>query len=183
MDRAWSELAKGGTPGRHIMSMAIHAVDAAESECRRTLSSSVESVRLNKVAQAAKKLITAINRAPRFDTVHFIESENNVIALAWRASGEEVAKNIGFQPVVVLTTLLDCVVDHATKLQNNSNARIVKRIRKNPQVVAFVRHLAPALYQKTGKKMMGTIARIATVAFDYSKSKSITKQQVESMLR
>lgn len=182
MEPAWRELAKRGIKGRHVMSMANNAADAAVSEMRRTLPSAEEIERLSAVEDAARNLIAAINRAPLLDAADFINIDGKPAVFAWRDSGKKSAAGIGCPwQIVDLHELLEYAAARAAELRQAVPARMVKRQRSDPTAAMFVRHLAALIQYETGKKMMGTVARIATAVLD--RPEQITKQQVESILR
>ena len=180
MTPAWRELAKRNIRGRRIMSMAMKAAERANSESER-MPSAEESERLRAVEDAAQKLIAAIARAPLLDSAILFEIDGKEMSFAWRPSGTASARYCLLEPVVELTDLLAFAVKRAAVLRQGALVRVIKRQRADPIAVAFVRHLAIMLRAATGEKMMGTIARIATVALD--RHEPITKQQVESFLR
>lgn len=190
MAPAWRELAKRNIEGKYVMVMAMDAAIRAEGESLR-LSSAEESERLRAVEDAAQKLIAAIAQAPFLGEVNFFaidgkargENRRPGIVFSWRPSGTAAAKPYLTEPIVELTALLNFAAKRAAELRKFSTQyRTVKRQRRDPAVAAFVRYLAVMLQHKTGQKMMGTIARIATCALD-RRREPITKEQVESILR
>lgn len=182
MNAAWRELAKPKyriKQGRRIMTMALHAFDAANRELQRTLPSAEESNRLHDVEVAAQALVAAIDRAPLLDDVSFIEIDGATVSFAWRESGSKVAESMGWPwQKIELRALLEYTAARAAELQNSLPGRWAERQKCDPALAIFVRHAAAELKQETGQKMMGTLASIATVTL----MRTVTKEQVRSIL-
>jgi hypothetical protein len=171
---AWDELAKhGATDGRHILSFVIDAAEHAHGECLR-LATAEESERIADLIRALDTLREAIDRAPFLDDTHFIDLDGKPVMFSWRRTGAKVAAELHAPTqVICLDDLLEFARD---ALPDISTA---DRQRGNPQLAAFVRHLAARFQDRYGVRMTGAIARIASIAY----GDPVTQKKVEGVLR
>lgn len=177
---AWNELAThGATDGRHVLSFAIDAAEHAHTECV-CLTTSEETARIADVTKALDTLREAIERAPFLDPTHFVDLDGKPVMFSWRRTGEKVAAEL--RPptqVICLDDLLEFARDAIPDVAAWQAARTQDRQRSNPQVTAFVRHLAARLQDRYGVQMRESIARIASIAY----GESVTQEKVEAILR
>src|SRR5512139_133364 len=171
---AWDELAThGATDGRHILSFVIDAAEHAHSECLR-LTTSEESERIADLTKALDTLREAIDRAPFLDATHFIDLDGKPVMFSWRRTDAKVAAELHAPTqVICLDDLLEFARD---ALPDISPAN---RQRGNPQLAAFVRHLAARFQDRYDVRMTGAIARIASIAY----GDTVTQKKVEGVLR
>src|SRR5512139_923212 len=177
---AWDELAThGATDGRHILSFVIDAAEHAHSECLR-FATSEESERIAEVRKALDTLREAIDRAPFLDAAHFIDLDGKPVMFSWRRTGAKVAAELHAPTqVICLDDLLEFARDAIPDIAAWQPGRTVDRQRGNPQLAAFVRHLAARFQDRYGAQMEGAIARIASVAY----GDPVTQEKVEGVLR
>lgn len=182
MRPAWNELVKhGAIDGRNVMSFTLQAVEDAHKECRR-LPTDDENKRIKDVVEALDKLREAIARAPFLDSAHFVDIDGKPAAFSWRKSGAKVAElHKAIMPTLCLDDLLEFAQSAIPDIAAHQPARTIERQRGKPELAAFVRHLAARFQDRYGSKLMGTIARIASAAYD--DPEPVTKQQVERILR
>jgi hypothetical protein len=187
MRAAWDELAKekyGVEDGRNIMSFAFSSAEAAHKECRR-LPTTDEKERIAAVEVAIEKLRDAIAKAPSplFDSAELgVVMNEKDIAFSWRASGDKLAQ---MHKAILLPVCLDELLEFAQNaipvMTERQPTRTISRQRGDPELAAFVRHMAAWFQDRYGDKLMGTIARIATAVYD--RLEPVTKEQVERILR
>jgi len=181
MQPAWDDLAKhGATDGRHILSFVIDAAEDAHRECVR-LTSKEESGRIADVADALDKLREAIARAPSplLDGAHFIEIDGKPAAFSWRKRGAKVAQLHNPMQAICLDDLLEIAQSAIIDVAAHQPGRMPERQRDNPQLTAFVHHLADHFEKRYGGKLMASVARIATTTY----GDPVTKEQIEHILR
>lgn len=177
---AWEELAAhGATDGRHVLSFAIDAAEHAHRECL-CLTPSEEAARIADVTSALDTLRDAIDRAPFLDPTHFVDLDGRPVMFSWRRTGEKVAAEL--RPptqVICLDDLLEFARDTIPDVAAWQARRTEERQRGNPQVTAFVRHLAARFQDRYGLQTGESIARIAAIAY----GEPVTQERVEDILR
>jgi len=181
MQPAWDELAEhGATDGRHVLSYVIDAAEDAHRECvRRT--SREESGRIADVANALDTLREAIARAPSplLDGAHFIEIDGKPVAFSWRKGGAKAAQLHHPTQAICLDDLLEIAQSAIVDVAAHQPGRMPERQRDNPQLTAFVHHLADHFEQRYGGKLMASVARIAATTY----GDPVTQKQIERILR
>jgi hypothetical protein len=177
---AWDELAKhGATDGRHVLSFVIDAAEHAHRECLR-LTTSEEYERIADLTKALDKLREAIDRAPFLDATRFTDLDGKPVMFSWRRTGAKVAAEL--RPptqVICLDDLLEFARNAIPDVAASQTGRTVDRQRSNPQLTAFVRHLAARLQDRYGVPMKGALARIASITY----GDPVTQEKVEGILR
>lgn len=176
---AWDELAKyGATDGRHILSFVIDAAEHAHGECLG-LTASEEAERIADVTNALDKLREAIDRAPFLGATRFIDLDGNPVMFSWRRTGEKVAAELHPPTrVICLDDLLEFARDAIPDIAAGESDRTANRQRGNPQLAAFVRHLAARFQDRYGVPMTGALARIASITY----GDPATQEKVEGIL-
>jgi len=176
---AWEELAThGATDGRHVLSFVIDAAERAHRECL-CLTTSEEAARIGDVTKALDALREAIDRAPFLDATHFIDLDGKPVMFSWRRTGEKVAAEL--RPptqVICLDDLLEFARNALPDIAPGEPGWATGRERSDPQLTAFVRHLAARFQDRYGVQTKGTLARIASIAY----GDSVTPEKVERML-
>ena len=175
---AWDELAThGATDGRHILSYVIDAAERAHGECLG-LTTSEESGRIADVTQALDQLREAIERAPFLEATRFFDLDGRPVMFSWRRTAAKVAAEL--RPpmqVICLDDLLefarDAIPDIAARQPGRADAQ-----SGNPQLAAFVRHLAARFQDRYGLPMEGALARIASITY----GDPVTPEKVEAIL-
>jgi hypothetical protein len=177
---AWDELAEhGAIDGRHVLSFAIDAAEHAHSECL-CLTTSEESERIADLTKALDALREAIDRAPFLDATHFIDLDGKPVMFSWRRTGAKVAAELSAPTqVICLDDLLEFARDAIPDIAVSQPGGTVDRQRSNPQLTAFVRHLAARFQDRYGVPMKGALARIASITY----GDPVTQEKVEGILR
>jgi hypothetical protein len=181
MQPAWDELVEhGATDGRHVLSFVIDAAEDAHRECVR-VTSREESGRIADVADALDKLREAIAQAPSpfLDGAYPIEVNGKPVAFSWRNGGAKVAQlHNAIMQSICLDDLLEIAQGNIVDIAAHPPGGMLAG-RDNPQLTAFVRHLANHFEKRYGGKLMATVVRIAATTY----GDSVTKEQIERILR
>lgn len=180
MQPAWDELAEhGATDGRHVLSFVIDAAEDAHRECVR-LTSREESGRIADVANALDTLREAIARAPSpfLDGAHFIEIGGEPLAFSWRERGAKAAQLHYPAQALCLDELLEAAQRAIADVAAQRPGRMPGG-RDDPQLTAFVRHLAGHFEKRYGGELVPAVARIAATTY----GDPVTQEQVERILR